>query len=379
MHALREPTEPLSEQDQPQEGPTPRTWLVLGDKRGDNGQVEIVARALGWPCERRNLEMRARYVVGKPWVRPSLHHIDLARSDRLEPPWPDLVITIGRRPSMAALWIARQSGGRTKLVLLGKPSGKTRRFDLIIAGAETRMPALPNVLTVTLPLMRVDETAVAAAAEAWRPRLADLPRPLIGFMVGGPTGPFVFDDTVTGRLLALIGEVAAGGGTPYLTTSRRTPPATIEALQAGLPEQARLFRWAPDAPDNPYLGLLGLADGFVVTGDSISMLVEIAALRRPLAILELPGGWLGRLDMVRRRWIRQMFDPERAGGPLRRALVRVLYGARVIHHTRDFAAFYDLLIERGFAVRAGEGFAQPRGEVPDELDLVVARIKALLA
>jgi hypothetical protein len=51
----------------------------------------------------------------------------------------------------------------------------------------------------------------------------------------------------------------------------------------------------------------------------------------------------------------------------------------VVHHTRDFAAFYDLLIERGFAVRAGEGFAQPRGEVPDELDLVVARIKALLA
>jgi mitochondrial fission protein ELM1 len=375
MHALRKPTQQLSEQDQP----TPRTWLVLGDKRGDNAQVEMVAGALGWPCERRNLVMRARYVVGKPWVRPSLHHIDLTRSDRLEPPWPDLVITVGRRPSMAALWIARQSGGRTKLVLIGKPSGMTRRFDLIVAGAETRMPALPNVLTVTLPLMRVDEAAVAAAAEAWRPRLADLPRPLIGFMVGGPTGPFRFDDTVAKRLLALIGEVAAAGGTPYVSTSRRTPPATVAALQPGLPENARLFRWTPDAPDNPYLGLLGLADGFVVTGDSISMLVEIAALRRPLAILELPGGWLGRLDMLRRRWIRQLFDPGRAGGALRRAAVRALYGARLINHTRDFAAFYDLLIERGLAVRAGEGFAPPRGEVPDELDLVVARIKALLA
>ena len=30
------------------------------------------------------------------------------------------------------------------------------------------MPPLPNVLTVTLPLMRVDESKVAAAADAWR-------------------------------------------------------------------------------------------------------------------------------------------------------------------------------------------------------------------
>jgi uncharacterized protein len=379
MHARGEPTEQLSEQDEPQNLPSPRIWLVLGDKRGDNAQVEMVARALGWPCERRNLVMRQRYVVGKPWVRASLHHLDRARSDRLEPPWPDLVITVGRRPSMAALWIARQSGGRTKVVLIGKPSGRTRRFDLIVAGGETQMPALPNVLAVTLPLMRVDEAVVAAAASAWRPRLADLPRPLIGFMIGGPTGPFRFDDTVTQRLLALADEVVAGGGTPYLSTSRRTPKATILALQARLPPRARLFRWTPDAPDNPYFGLLGLADGFVVTGDSISMLVEIAALHKPLAILELPSGWLGRLDMRRRRWIRQMLDPERAGGPLRRALVDALYRARLVNQTRDFAAFYDRLIERGLAVRAGDGFAPPRGEVPDELSRVVARIKALLA
>jgi len=372
MLALRQAEEPHSEQA------TPRVWLVLGDKRGDNGQVEVIAKALGWPCERRNLRMLAPYVKGKPRVRPSLHHIDRAHSDPLEPPWPDLVITVGRRPSMAALWIAKQSGWRTKVVLVTKPSGWTSRFDLIIVGAETQMAPLPNVLTVTLPLMRVDRAAVAAAAETWRPRLADLPRPLIGFLIGGPTGPFVFDDTVTERLLASIDQVVAAGGTPYLTTSRRTPEATIEALQARLPASAHLFRWSADAPDNPYMGLLGLADGFVVTGDSISMLVEIAGLHKPLAILELPCGRLGRLDMKRRRLIRRLFNPQRVKGPLGRALVSLLYSLRVINHTRDFNAFYRLLIERGFAVRAGEGLPQPSGEVPDELALVVARIKQLL-
>jgi uncharacterized protein len=379
MHARQSPAELSGQELSGQDQATPSVWLVLGDKRGDNGQVEMIAKALGWRCSRRNLVMRERYAVRKPWVRPSLHHIDLERSDPLEPPWPDMVITVGRRPSMAALWIAKQSGWRTKVVLVTKPSGWTSRFDLIIVGAETQMAPLPNVLTVTLPLMRIDEAAVAAAAKVWRPRLADLPRPLIGFMIGGPTGPFVFDDSVTERLLAVIDQVATAGGTPYLTTSRRTPPATIEALQAKLPASARLFRWTADAPDNPYLGLLGLADGFVVTGDSISMLVEIAGLRKPLAILELPGGWLGRLDMKRRRLIRRMFDPERVRGPIGRALVNLLYGMRVINHTRDFNAFYKLLIERGFAVRAGDSLPQPTGLVPDELALVVARIRALLA
>ena len=374
MHAVRYPSDQLGSNEEA----APKVWLVLGDKRGDNSQVEVVAEALGWPCERKSLQMRAPYVVGKPWVRPSLHHIDLARSDPLEPPWPDLVITIGRRPSMAALWIARQSGGHTKLVLLGKPSGMTRRFDLVIAGAENQMPALPNVMQVTLPLMRVDEGAVAAATAAWRPRLADLPRPLIGFLIGGPTGPFVFDESVTERLLGLIGEAAAAGGTPYITTSRRTPKAAVDDLQARLPEGARLFRWTPDALDNPYLGLLGLADGFVVTGDSISMMVEIAGLRKPLSILELPCSWLGRLDMTRRALIRRMFDIQQAG-PLRRALVRGLHRTGVLSQTRDFEAFYQLLIERGLAARAGEGFPQPSGRVPDELSMVVGRIKALFA
>ncbi|MEM7023682.1 MAG: ELM1/GtrOC1 family putative glycosyltransferase [Pseudomonadota bacterium] len=381
MRALQHPSEPPSQNQvvtKPEEATTPRIWLLLGDKRGDNGQVEMIAKALDWPCERRNLRMRARYAVRKPWFRPTLSHLDLPNCDPLEPPWPDMIITVGRRPSMAALWVAKQSGWRTKLVLVTKPSGFTSWFDLIITGAETRMPPLPNVLQVTLPLMRIDETKVAAGAELWAPKLTDLPRPLVAFMIGGPTGPFVFDDSVTDRLLKVVDQVVAEGGTPFITTSRRTPEATIEALEARLPEQAKLFRWSAEATDNPYLGLLGLADGFVVTGDSISMLVEIAGLHKPLAILELPCGWFGRLDMKRRGLIRRLFDPERVSGPFGRGLVKLLYSIGVINHTRDFDAFYDLLVERGFAVRAGDGFPKPRGEVPDELSLVVARIKALL-
>ena len=65
----------------------------------------------------------------------------------------------------------------------------------------------------------------------------------------------------------------------------------MTALAAGLPQGALLYRWDPATTgENPYLGLLAHADRFVVTGDSISMMVEVASLGKPLAIFALPVG-----------------------------------------------------------------------------------------
>ena len=358
---------------------SPLVWLVLGEKRGDNGQVEMLADALGWPCERRRIVMRGPWGVRKPRVRPSLRRVDLARSDPLEPPWPDVVITIGRRPSSVALWIREQSGGRTRLVLVGKPSGMLSRFDLVVVSSEIQMPALANVLPIALPLMRADPSRVATARESFAASLGALPRPLIAMLVGGPTNPFVYDDSVVERLVTLSRDCVARGGTPFLTTSRRTPPEVVDALAARLPRGAHLYRFRPDASDNPYLGLLGTADGFIVTGDSISMQVEVVGLRRPLEILPLPTTWLGGLDQLRRRLARRLFAP---AGPspwsrLRAAVGRSLHRARLLHQTRDFEAFHRRLFEHGLAAPAGHGMRSPERAVPDDVAEVVRRIREL--
>lgn len=359
----------------------PRVWLVLGDKKGDNAQVYAIERALGWSCERRYVTMREPWVVAKPKVSPSLHHIDRARSDVLEPPWPDLVITIGRRPSMVALWIAEQSAGHTRLVLVGKPSGMMRRFDLIIASAEINLPPFDNVLPISLPLMAVEDSRISAAVEIWRERLAELPRPLVAFLIGGATRPFVFDQAVTEQLLELIRGVAAAGGTPYISTSRRTSQTTVRALQANLPGSAKFYRWTPEDSANPYLALLGLADGFVVTGDSISMLVEIVRLQRPLGILELRPRGLGRVVHLPHALSRRLptsgtaAAKGRLGGSIARGLCRL----GLFEGKRDIPAFCRMLFESGFAVPAGVPLVQPQGHVPDDRERVVARIRGLMS
>jgi hypothetical protein len=355
--------------------------VVLGDKQGDNAQVEAIEQALPWPCEHRHIRMLEPFVFGKPRTGPTLYHIDRERSDPLEPPWPDLILTVGRRPANVALWIREQAGGRTRIIIVGKPSSMPSDYDLVIYSAENQFPPLPNIQGISLPLMRVNEADVAAAARVWEPRLAELPRPLIAFLVGGPTGPFVFNTAAIRQLLETIGRVSDSGGTPYITTSRRTPPAAVAALREGLPHGARLFAWSADVAENPYRGLLGLADGFVVTGDSISMMVEVVRLRKPLAILPLPVGAVGAIDQARRTFIRWLFAPASGNriDRLRQVLCTLLYKLRIVTLTRDFVAFHDMLVRKGLAVYAGDALRPPVGEVPDDLGIAVERILTLLA
>ena len=353
----------------------PRIWLLIGDKLGDNAQIQRIAQALGWPCETRRVLPRAEYVLGKPRHHASLAHLDPERSDTLAPPWPDLILTVGRRPSMAALWVRARSGGRSRVVILGRPRRRPHDYALIIAPGQYRLPRAANVLPIRLPLMACDPAAVAAASERWRAELAALPRPLTGVLVGGPTKPYVMNPAVAGQLLDRV-QAAYPRGTLYLSTSRRTPESVVEALEAGLPTRARLFRWRPEATDNPYLALLGLADNLVVSGDSISMLVEAIRLGRTPAIFALPARHPARHRGFRR--LVALLHPAADGedAPLA-ALARGLQGLGLDTGTRDIDGFHELLIRQHLAVPLGAAAPEQPPAPGDELDTVVARIRTL--
>jgi mitochondrial fission protein ELM1 len=354
-------------------------WLVLGDKLGDNAQAQIIAEGLGWPFEVKQLYFQEPYVVGKPPFKASLYHLDQARSADLQPPWPDLIITVGRRPCMAALWIREQSAKSVKLVLLGRPKRWLEQFDLVITPVQYRLPQRPNILHIDLPLMRVDTESIATAATAWASRFAKLSRPLIALLIGGPTKPFVLNKKIALQLLHRSAQIAVdSGGTLYVTTSRRTPETVVETVQKNLPPGALFYRWAPNSTDNPYRALLGMADRFIVTGDSVSMLVEVARLGKPLAIFPLPYR-MGLLDHARDRFVSLLHGPsEGRFGQVLRSSGNMLYKLGVGGYSRDLTALHRLLTERNFAVWLGDQFLPPGSKAPDELPRVIKHIQALM-
>ncbi len=360
----------------------PLIWLLLGEKTGDNNQVDVIADVLPWPLVRKTLQFCPPYDQEKPPFAVSIDHVDLLRSDRLEPPWPDLILTSGRRPSMAALWVREQARGGCRVALIGKPSGLLERFDLIVMSAQNRLPDRSNVLAVGLPPIRVDGAAIQRAGDAWRERLAPLRRPLIALLVGGPTHPFLFDERITEQLMRQVRKMLdETGGSVYVTTSRRTPVAVTDALESHLPPGSQFYRWQPgDADNNPYLGLLGNADAFVVTGDSVSMMMEVAKLGKPLAIFPLPCPPRSLRARLRSVFADLLLPPAGSRGWRRmlQPLGFLLYRRGALSHPRDLSAIHETLIQRGRAVRLGEPLPPAGRAADDELATIVARIHALL-
>ncbi|HSD34514.1 MAG TPA: ELM1/GtrOC1 family putative glycosyltransferase, partial [Alphaproteobacteria bacterium] len=162
-----------AEDDKP-DGRSPRVWVLAGHKAGDNAQLMALAGALGWPVEVKRLAYRPSELATNLLLRVTLAGLAKGR-EGLTPPWPDLVLTAGRRNEPVARWIRSQAGPDTKLVHVGRPWAPPDRFDLVIATPQYFVPEAQNVLTVGMPLHGITPAALGEAAAQWRSRLEHLP------------------------------------------------------------------------------------------------------------------------------------------------------------------------------------------------------------
>ena len=271
-------------------GSQPIVWCLLGRKAGDTAQVLAIAEELGYEHEEKN-------IMAQPWellthlkLQVTLAGIDRANSSPLEAPWPRLIITAGRRNEPVARWIKHQSGGYTRLVHIGRPWAPLETYDLIVTTPQYFLPRRNNILHNRLPLHRLLPYELEPAAESLLPALQGLPRPWIALLVGGDSGKFVFT-VAKGKRLGHLASRLAGrhGGSLLLADGPRTPKSTGDALEASLRVPHYCYRWGRGT-GNPYRGMLALADAFVVTGDSMSMLSEALAMGKPLYIFDMGDG-----------------------------------------------------------------------------------------
>lgn len=359
----------------------PRVWVLMSKKLGDNVQVLSIANALGWPYEIKCLEFIGLNHFHFRFFGPSLKKVDVDRSSPLTPPWPDLVLTIGRRATPIALWIRRQSQGRAKLVQVGQSRIGFDSFDLIIANPQYHLPDHPNLFRLRIPLLYANAEVTVAAAATWQSRFMHLPRPWTALLVGGSTKPFTLDVRAAQDMMHTVRQVIArDGGSLLVTTSRRTKPGVTAVIETLMPEQGFFYRWSPDSQSNPYRGILSLADRFVVTGESISMLVEVIRQQKPLAIYPLP--MRRKSTFLRSRSVLQNLLFPLGATPNHSRRLRERLGDRLVRlgmmeYRKDFSLFHQQVIQQGLAVWLGEPFPTTLSAPPDELPLVVECVKAL--
>src|SRR5260370_3217675 len=260
---------------------SPVTWVLHDGKAGMASQALGLAEATGFSFIERRLHTRF------PWtcLPPRLWFLPLAATEpTLTPPWPHLVIGCGRNAAMPALAIRRASGGRTLGAQIEDPGVGRSEFDLLVVPEHDHWRG-PRVIVTRGAVHRV--TSGRLAVERGRlPALAALPRPILSVLIGGANKAYRLTLRRLGEIADAVAEILrARGGSALVTPSRRTGAAGIGLFRGRL-ENLPVAVW-DGCGENPYFAYLALADAFMVTADSVSMISEAAAAGNPAHILQL--------------------------------------------------------------------------------------------
>jgi uncharacterized protein len=265
----------------------PFGWVLHDGKAGMASQAVGLAEATGFRFVEKRLAIRFPWLCLPPQLWPVPLTAPGAGGARLEPPWPDFVVACGRNAAMPALAIRRASEGRTTVAQLQNPGVGRDEFDLLVVPAHDRLRGSRVVVTQGA-VHRAAPKRLDVERERF-PALAALPRPMLAVLLGGSNKAY----RLTLRRLDEIADAIASvlhesGGSALVTPSRRTGAEGLKLVQDRL---ARLPAAIWDGTgDNPYFAYLGLADAFLVTADSVSMISEAAGTGKPVHILDLDGG-----------------------------------------------------------------------------------------
>jgi mitochondrial fission protein ELM1 len=285
MVALPVDTDPAP--PSPEGRAVPLVWVLHDGKAGMASQAMGLAEATGFPFIEKSLTVRAPWAYLPPqlWLAPLAAVSDGGLP--LRPPWPDLVIGCGRNTAAPALAIRRASGCRTIAAQIQDPRLGRGAFDLMIVPEHDGLRG-PRVVTSKGALNRVTPEKLAAAQTRF-PELAALPRPIFGVLIGGSNRSFRLTLDRLGAIADMIAvSLRETGGAAVVTPSRRTGAAGVTLLRERLQGLSAVV-WDMTG-DNPYYAYLAVADAFLVTADSVSMISEAAATGKPVHVIELDGG-----------------------------------------------------------------------------------------
>jgi mitochondrial fission protein ELM1 len=255
-------------------------WFMTTGEAGFRTQARALANAVFESARELIVGVRAPWDrLPAAWTPNPLAHLDQAL-DQPAPPWPDVLITCGRRTAAVSIAVRKASGGRTLTVHIQDPLAPASAFDLIVAMAHDPIEGA-NVIKVQTALHDITADALADAARVWAGRMPAGDGALAGVMLGGPTRAGRF--AAGGDLLAGLRHLRDGGARLAIVASRRTPEAVIAALGDAFAGDAGVLIWDRQG-DNPYRGVLALADRLVVTSDSVSMISEALATVHPVEV-----------------------------------------------------------------------------------------------
>jgi mitochondrial fission protein ELM1 len=274
-------------------------WGITDGSAGMAAQVKALAASVGVDVEMKVVRIK------KPWVKlpnifysTPLRHLVLPLfiergCDTLEGPWPDMIISCGRRAAIVTSALKSKIAAQQKekvpyFIHIQDPQMHPRHFDMVVAMAHDKVQA-DNVIKTQFALHQLTPVALAEARQHWEQQFAHYRKPLVAVLLGGSTNKYTLTTEAIDRVVVLLERLLKNmDGSLLITPSRRTGEENIARLRAAFEGNDRVYLYDFES-ENPYMGMVALADAFIVTNDSVNMMSEAAATGKPVHIIAFAG------------------------------------------------------------------------------------------
>lgn len=255
-------------------------WRLCDGKPGHESQTLGLVQALR---ERVNCQVYEINVNGgwRSWRDLLIGRCPVAAAM----PSPDILVGAGHATHAALLACRRARGGRA--VVLMRPSLPLACFDLCLIPEHDGVAARDNVLVTRGAINSLHASA------GGDPELGVI-------LLGGPSTHFGWDDAL---LLSQLEEILHKTDKQWvLTTSRRTPLSTLDAVRQLPPDQLQVVAYEETKP-GWVAAILQRTSQAWITEDSVSMVYEALTAGVACGLLTLPEKKSGRVSQGVRQLI----------------------------------------------------------------------------
>ncbi|HET9034273.1 MAG TPA: mitochondrial fission ELM1 family protein [Dokdonella sp.] len=259
-------------------------WVISDGAAGNEAQALALARALGLVPRVISLQVSHPW----DWLAPRLRlAARRGMHDRhggvIASPWPTIAIGCGRRAALLTRCLRDWSDQQCFTVQILDPRIAPAHFNVVIAPQHDHLPG-DNVIETLGGLNAVDEAWLADGRSEF-PSFSKLAGPRRAVLIGASNASIALDDAYFEALFAALERLhARHGGCFLVSTSRRTSRKQVERLRKEFSRWPGIFWGGSGDGENPYRGILGWAEQFIVSGDSVNMISEACATARPVHV-----------------------------------------------------------------------------------------------
>lgn len=260
-------------------------WIVTEGMAGTENQCIGVANALGVKSKIVRTGLRQPWKTLSPWIG---FESDITFEEKFSPPWPDILITSGRKAVAVARYVKKKSKGKTFTVHLQDPRVAPNQFDLVAVPYHDPTRG-ENVIVTDAAPNKIDDQTLENAKSEFK-ELAKYPAPRIAVLIGGKSKAYDMSEKMVHDLIAQLKQLQSDmKATLLLTASRRTGEENMSLLETAFKNDDQTFFWNGEG-GNPYIAYLAYTDYILVTADSVSMISDALSTGKPTYIISLEGG-----------------------------------------------------------------------------------------